>query len=52
MEDVESFAGIERAADAVFRSEEMATVADGEIMPINVLLRYQRAGRAWVDHVP
>ncbi len=49
MEDVKSLADIERAADAVFRSEGMATVADGETMPINDLLRYQRAGRAWVD---
>lgn len=48
-EDVKSLAAIERAADAVFHGEGMATVADGETMPINDLLRYQRAGRAWVD---
>lgn len=33
----------------MFRSEGMAFVADGVTMPIPELLRYQSAGRAWVD---
>lgn len=47
--DVESLPGIERAADAVFGREGMAAVADGATMPIRELLRYQSAGRAFVD---
>jgi GNAT superfamily N-acetyltransferase len=49
LDDIESLSDIERAADAVFRSEGMAPVADGETMPIPKLQWYQRAGRAWVD---
>ncbi|MDN4609590.1 GNAT family N-acetyltransferase [Arthrobacter burdickii] len=49
VDDIKSLSDIERAADAVFRSEGMATVADGDTMPIPELLRYQRAGRVWVD---
>jgi hypothetical protein len=49
VDDVKTLSDIERAADAVFRSEGMAKVADGETMPIPDLLRYQHEGRAWVD---
>jgi GNAT superfamily N-acetyltransferase len=49
MDDVELLSDIERAADAVFRGEGMEVVAEGETMSVPDLLRYQRAGRAWVD---
>lgn len=49
VDDIESLSDIERAADAVFCTEGMATVAEGAPMPIPELLRYQRADRAWVD---
>lgn len=47
--DVLLLPDIERAADAVFIREGMAAVANGDTMPIGDLLRYQSAGRAWVD---
>lgn len=49
VDDVVSLADIERAADATFRDENMAAVANGETMPARDLLRYLNAGRAWVD---
>ena len=39
---------IERAAGCAFRDLDMASVADAEPLPANVLRAYQRAGRAWV----
>ena len=49
VEDLESLSNIEQAADAAFHGEGMGAVADGANMPMPELLRYQRAGRAWVD---
>lgn len=49
VDDIDSLSGIERAADAVFRSMNMDAVVEGETMPIPDLFRYLDAGRAWVD---
>ncbi|MGP4990230.1 GNAT family N-acetyltransferase, partial [Glutamicibacter ardleyensis] len=49
VDDVRLLPGIERAADTVFVGEGMASIADGETMPIHVFLQYQNQGRAWVD---
>lgn len=48
VDDVCLLPDIERAADAVFVGEGMASIADGETMSIQDLLQYQRQGRAWV----
>ncbi|MBQ1023406.1 GNAT family N-acetyltransferase [Micromonospora sp. C95] len=40
--------GIERAAGRCFRDVGMPQIADDEPLPLDVLGRYQEAGRAWV----
>ncbi|NGM13073.1 GNAT family N-acetyltransferase [Verrucosispora sioxanthis] len=40
--------GIERAAGQCFRDIGMPQIADDEPLPLDVLGRYQEAGRAWV----
>jgi len=40
---------IERAAGRAFRDLGMAPIADDEPAALDVLARYQRAGRAWVS---
>lgn len=47
-EDLVHLPEIERAAGAAFRDLDMASVADDEPPPTDVLRAYQRAGRAWV----
>ncbi len=46
--DVAHLPAIERAAGAAFRDFDMAAIADDDPLPPDVLLGYQRTGRAWV----
>lgn len=48
VDDVALLPDIERAAGTAFRDIGMAGVADDEPPPMNQLLNYQGAGRAWV----
>ena len=44
--------GIERAAGDAFRDIGMPQIAEDEALALDVLARYQRAGRAWVAADP
>ena len=48
VEELPALQDIERAAGQCFRDVGMPEVADDEPLPLDELIRYQRAGRIWV----